>query len=193
MGEIVNPSKEVNARGLCPADTWHPIRVYCDGSIITSHRFYYAIYQGIAFGASHRFENISSDSSIYVYIENPSDSGKKINISLLEITTTDQAHADIYINNTKTASGTSIPKINYNTESTNISVLTLEYDGTYTPGDKIYSSVIPGGSAKYAVGGAVSIGEAFIIKEDFNMIIQVINKSTNAADISIHGIWWEET
>lgn len=171
----------------------HDVLQFMDGTIIVNQRFFKKIFEGYGYSISHRFENISSGSSVDVYFENPSASGKNIFIIVIEVVTFAQAWIDIYRNNSVTASGTSITPLNLNMGSSNTSVSYIEYGGTYSTGELAHSSVCPGGSRIRAVGGATEVGETIIINPGGNILVRVTNKSDSSQDMSIRIIWWEES
>jgi len=160
--------------------------------VVQLGKLYNMIEQGYGFSVSHRFEGVASDASIEVFFENPSDSGKTVKISIIEVVSLAQAYIDIYRDNTKTAAGSSLTPQNLNLGSENESVVEVEYGGTYTAGDLAVNTVCPGGSKIRAIGGATEVGETVIIPEGKNILIRVTNKSASATDLSVHIIWWEE-
>ena len=118
--------------------------------------------------------------------------GVTIYIISIDIVAFAQAWVDIYRDNTITTNGTAITPINLNLGSTNTSPALVEYGGSYTIGQPVHSTVVPGGSLIRAVGGASEVGESVIIPETKNILVRVTNKSASASDISIRIIWWEE-
>ena len=160
--------------------------------IVTLGKLFDMIEQGYGFSISHRFESVGAGASVNVYFENPTNSGKKVYLSIIEIVSFAQAHVDIYRDNTKTASGTSLTPQNLNLESANTSAVAAEYGGTYTTGTLSLNTICPGGSAIRAVGGAAEVGELLIIPAGKNILVSVTNKSSSAADLSIRILWWEE-
>lgn len=166
---------------------------FIDGTIIVNQRFFKKIFEGYGYSISHRFENISSGSSVDLYFENPSTSEKNVFIIAVEIVTFAQAWIDIYRNNSITASGTSITPLNLNMSSSNTSVSYIEYGGTYTTGELALNTVCPGGSRIRAVGGVSEVGESVIVNPGSNILVRVTNKSADSQDVSIRIIWWEES
>jgi len=165
---------------------------FIDKTVITNWRFFYKIYQGYGFSISHRFEGIADGSSVDVYFENPSDSGRDVFLIAIEIIAFGQCYVDIYRGNTVTVAGTPITPVNVNFEKTISSVANVEYGGTYTLGTLTLQTICPGGSRVRAVGGAAEVGETVVIPENFNFLVRVTNESGAATDISIRVVWWEE-
>ena len=166
--------------------------IFDDGTIISNPRFFYYVLNGQAFSVSHRFEGVSSGASVDLLFSNPSGSGRKVYIVMVEVVSFAQAWIDIYRGNTIMASGTALTPLNLNLESSNSSVADVEYGGSYGLGTLALNTVCPGGSKIRAVGGTVEIGETVVIPEGYNILVRVTNKSASATDISIRIIWWEE-
>ena len=166
---------------------------FVDGTILIDSRFLKKIYEGYGFSVAHRWEGVSSSGSFEVFFENPNDSGMTVFVLLLEAISTGQAWIDVYRNNAVTASGTAMGISNVNFGSANESVVNLEYDGTYTIGDLVHSTVVPGGSLVRAVGGSTEFGESVVIPEGGNFIVKVTNKSASSEDMSLRLLWWEES
>jgi len=166
---------------------------HTDGTVMINPRFFKKIVDGYAYSVSHRSEAVGSGSSVDIFFENPSGSGRRVFIIMIEVVSFAQAWIDIYRNNTVSASGTSITPVNLNFENGYASVVNVEYGGTYTTGTLVHSTVCPGGSAIRAVGGTAEVGESVVIPEGFNFLIRATNQSTSDADMSIRMLWWEET
>jgi len=165
---------------------------FSDNVLAVSPRFQKKIEEGKGFVVSRRFEGVASDAYVDIYFENPSGSGKKIHIEVVEVVSMAQAWVDIYRGNTVTASGTSIVPVNLNMESNNSSIANAEYGGSYSTGELISNTVCPGGSRIRAVGGAAEVGEMMIIPPGLNILVRVTNKSASATDLSVRILWWEE-
>jgi len=165
---------------------------FTDKTVIQNPRFFYKIYEGYGYAASHRFEGVADDATGEIYLENPSGSGKEIFIVAIDVISTGQGWVDIYRDNTVIASGTAITPVNLNFEKAYASVASVEHSGTYTTGDQVHGSVVPGGARVRAVGGAAEVGESVVVPEDYNFLIRVTNKSGSAADMSIRILWWED-
>jgi hypothetical protein len=179
-------------KSLLSSRIQRPILQFVDGTILTNSRFLKKIYDGYGFSVSHRFESIVTDSIAEVYFENPAGSSRDIYIVIVEVISTGQGWCDVFRDNTVTAAGTAMTPINLNLGSSVTSIVSTEYGGTYTAGTQVHNTVVPGGSAIRAIGGATEIGESVIIPENNNILVRVTNKSTSAEDISIRIIWWED-
>jgi len=155
-------------------------------------RLFNLVTQGKVFVVSHRFGAVSSASSVYMYLENPSNSGKNIYLVAIEVISTGQFWVDIYVDNTVSSAGTTITPVNLNLESTNSSVAYVEYGGTYSLGTQIHQTVAPGGSGIRAIGSVVNVSEAMIMPPGKNIVIVATNQSASAEDMSIRIVWWEE-
>ena len=163
-----------------------------DRTIIVQPRLFYKIYEGKAYSVSHRYEGVASDAYVDMYFENPSGSGKKVYVAIIEVVTFAQAWVDIYRNVSVTSEGTQLTPVNLNLGSNNQSVAKVMYGGTYSVGTPALNTVCPGGSLIRAIGGATEVGETAIIPEGKNILVRVTNKSGSASDLSIRIIWWED-
>jgi hypothetical protein len=160
--------------------------------IIANTLFFKKILEEKGFSISHRFENVASSADVYVYFENPSTSNKKVNIAIIEVVSLAQVWIDIYRNVTVSSHGTSITPMNLNLGSTENSVVTVEYGGSYSFGDPTLNTVCPGGSKQNAVGGTTEVGETLIVPSGYNILVKITNKSTASTDLSVRILWWEE-
>ncbi len=165
---------------------------FVDGTILFYQRFFKKIYDGYAFSISHRFENVATDDSVEIFFQNPENSGRDIYIVVIEIISTGQGWCDVFRDNAITTPGENLTPVNLNMKSTITSVIQAKYGGTYVAGNKVHSTVVPGGSQIRAVGGAVEVGETVIIPENYNLLVRATNKSASAEDMSIRFIWFEE-
>ena len=150
------------------------------------------IKEGHAFSVSHRFEGVASDANADLFFENPSDSGKTVNIVIVEVVSLAQAHVDIYRGNTVTTPGTPLIPVNLNLGSPTTSVVNAEYGGAYALGELAVNTVCPGGSHVRAIGAATEVGETVVVPEGENFLVRATNKSASATDLSIRILWWEE-
>jgi len=169
---------------------------FLDGTIIITPRYFYKIYTGYAFSVSKRFTSVAADGVVEMYFENPSNSGRDIYVAIIECVSFAQGWIDVYRNVNITSSGTSLTPINLNFKSTNLSVVNVEYGGTYdiSGAQLVHETVVSGGNRIQAIGGASEIGESVIIPSNGgeNFLVRFINKSGSAADMSIRALWWEE-
>lgn len=103
-----------------------------------------------------------------------------------------ELYAEIYVNNTITAVGTTVTPLNLRPATGIASAAQIAYDGTYTLGTLIYDMVCPGGSRQSAVGGALALGEAVMLDEGVNFVLKIINASASNTDFSARAVWWED-
>jgi len=165
---------------------------FLDGTMIINPRLFYKIYEGYGFSVSHRFEGVGAGSSVDVYFENPSNSGRQVFLVVVEVVSLAQAYIDIYRGNTVTVSGTALTPVNLNFEKNIPSVVNVEHGGTYGLGTLTLNTVCPGGSKKEAIGGNAEVGETAVIPEGFNFLVRLTNQSASATDLSVRILWWEE-
>jgi len=168
---------------------------FTDGTIMVNQRLLKKIKDGMAFSISKRFEAVASDSPVYIYFKNPTDSGREIYIIAIECSSEAQGWVDIYTNVTVTTPGTTITPVNLNLGSSNTSVAQVKHGGAYdvSGATKVHETIAPGGTGVHATGWVAEVGEAVIIPEGgYDKLISYTNKSGAVADMSIRVIWWEE-
>lgn len=163
-----------------------------DGALGIDTRFAQRIEIGYAFSASHRFEGVPSDESRDVFFENPSTSGRDVNIIAIEVALLGQAWIDIYRDNTRIAGGTRIPVFNLNLGSGIEPKAIPEYGGQYTPGVLAHSTVAPGGRLVRVLGSVVEVGERVKVPPGYNLLVRVTNKAGVTTDFSVRLLWWED-
>jgi len=165
---------------------------FLDKALITNPRFYYKAYEGYGFAASRSFKGVSSGSSVDILFHNPSGSGRIVNVVLVDVTGLAELYVEIYVGNTITSPGTEVTPLNLRPSTGISSVGKIYYGGTYTLGSMIYDMVCPGGSKQFAIGGALSLGEAVIMDEGVNFVMRITNASASSTDFSARAVWWEE-
>jgi len=84
---------------------------FLDGTQIVNPRFFYKIYEGYGFSINHRFEGVASDTSVNIYFENPSGSGREVFIIVINIVSFAQAWMDVY-SGVAPSGGTAMTPIN---------------------------------------------------------------------------------
>lgn len=147
--------------------------------------------EGQVFVVSHRWEGVASGSSVDFIFQNPTGSGKELNLVILEIFGTDQAWIDMFADSTIDTAGTSLTPVNKYLGHSGTSVAHVEIDGSYTTGTQIHATVLSGGSGWFASGGGSELGVGGIIGEGHLLHVRLTNKSSNANDLSIRVVWWE--
>ena len=163
-----------------------------DGTLIVNERFQKKIRDGYGFSVSKRFANVSVGANIEMFFENPANSGRTVYIIAVECVTQGRAWIDLYRGATITTPGTSLTPVNLNFASTNTSVVSVEYGGTYdvTGAALVHETISPSGKA---IGSLAEVGETVIMQENNNLLIRFINNDSASIDMSIRIIWWEET
>jgi len=151
-----------------------------------------AIISGHAYMIGHRFESLSAggSSEILLYV---TEQSKDVYICDIDLATSSECFLDIYVNSDVTDYGTEIQSFNLNLNFPNESVTRVYYDGTYSGGQLMYSSVIPGGSRKNALGYAVSAGAGITLSGGNNIRIRIYNPTNATNDVSINILWIEES
>jgi len=165
---------------------------FSDGTTMTYPRFFIKIMQEKGYIISQRFTGVASGSSVQLYMENPSGSGRNIYIIEIEAGSLAQAHLDIYRENTVTSNGTSLEPLPLYLGSNKKSVVYAEHSGTHGLGKLALNTVVPGGSRTRAIGSIAEVGETLVIPPGQNMVVQLTNASASATDMSIKIVWWEE-
>lgn len=145
-----------------------------------------------AFFVSRLWEHVSSGATADLCIENPPNSDKTIHIMVAKMSTTDQAWVR-YIIDPTLSDGTEITPVPFKVGSSATSVARVITDvSSYTGGTEVGAEVIPGGSGNKAVGGSDEGLVAFVIPPGHRVLFEVVNKSSNANQISMRIDWWEE-
>jgi len=145
-----------------------------------------------AFFVSRLWDSIASGATADLCIENPSGSGRTIHIMVAKISTTDQAWVRYIIDPTLNG-GTQLTPVPFKVGSSATSVANVIVDvDSYTGGTEVGTEVIPGGSGNKAVGGMDEGLVAFVIPEGHKVLFEVVNKSSNANQVSMRIDWWEE-
>ena len=152
------------------------------------------ILDGKAYITPHRIENLANGSSESIYFSNPSDSGKRIHIIAIIVSSLAQAFLDIYKNPSVTANGTQLTPVNLNLSVNTPSAVYIECGGTYdiSSADKIYEDVIPGGKKNKAVGVLAELGENIVLPAGTSFLITLTNNSGAASSYAVHIIHYEE-
>ena len=163
-----------------------------DGTPVFNPRFALKIEQGKGFSVSKRFTGIVADGTVDIYFENPSNSDKTVRMVVIFVKTFAKAWVDIYRANSVTSAGTQMSPVNLNFGSSNSSVVVIYQGGTYNLGPNVHETVIPGGSHPRAIGDAAEVGETVVIPPGHNFVIRTTNKDSQAQDISVRFLWWEE-
>jgi len=150
---------------------------------------------GVAFSSSARAKGVASDGSVGFLLQNPSGSGKTVDIVVVEIVGKAEADIDIYKDPTITASGTSMVITNLNfAYPDNATVCSAEYGGTYDTSGAVkkLETVLPGGSGVRAIGSISEVGEIVEIPEGHSILVVVTNTSQSSSDYSCRFVWYEE-
>jgi len=163
-----------------------------DGALGIDTRFAQRIELGYSFSASRRIEGLPAENSEDTWFENPSGSGREVNIVAVEVAGLGSGWIDIYHGNIKVSAGIPIEKINLNLGSPNQAVALPEYGGSYTPGKLAHSTVLPGGIKINAIGSMAEVGERLKLPPGYNILIRLTNKAGTTTDYSIRFLWWED-
>lgn len=148
-----------------------------------------AIREDKVFQVSKR-KNVAKDATFAVLLELPSNPDpSRLLVGEIDI----QANAKGDIDYTKDVSvdtsGTSITPNSLLIEGdASSSAANAEHGGTYSGGSTVRESTIPSGGKE---SGGTADGPAFVLMPNTNLLIEVTNSSSGAADYSIH-ITFEE-
>ncbi len=163
-----------------------------DGALAIDTRFAQRIEKGYAFSASHRFEDVANGATVESWFENPSTSNRRINIVAIEVVGLGSGWIDIYRDNVRISLGSSLPIMNLKMGSGIESKALVAYGGSYTPGKRAHSTVLPGGIKINAIGSLAEVGERVIIPPGYNLLVRITNRAGTATDYSIRYLWWED-
>jgi hypothetical protein len=171
-----------------------PLLQLADGTLISNPRFLRKVHDGYGFSISNRFESVGVGNSAYMYMQNPSGSGRDVFVVATECSGFAQGWIDVYRGVTVTTPGTSITPVNLNFSSNIASVVNAEHSGTYdtTGADLVHATVATGGTGVHATGGLAEVGEVVVIPPGNNFLVIYTNKSGSTQDMSIRILWWEE-
>ena len=143
-----------------------------------------------AFFVARLWNNVENTADIC--IENPSDSGKTVHIMTVKMSTTDQAWIR-YVLDPTLSGGTELTPMPFKVGAAATSVARVIVDvSSYSGGTEAGAEVIPGGSGNKAVGGMDDGLVAFVIPPGHRVLFEVVNKSSNANQISVRIDWWEQ-
>jgi len=153
-----------------------------------------ATISGHAYMIGHRFESVDAGDSAEILFEVPENTNRDIYIIDISIATLSECYLDIFIDSTVVSSGTKLTPFNLNTNYESDTTVNIEYGGTYSDGQLIYSSVIPGGFRVNALGYVVTAGAGIILNGGKKLHIKITNISTTAStDVSVNLLWIEES
>jgi len=145
-----------------------------------------------AFFVARLWSNVASGSTADICIENPSNSGKTIHLMTVKMNTTDQAWIR-YVLDPTLSGGTELTPVPFKVGAAVTSVARVIVDVSgYSGGTEAGAEVIPGGSGRKAVGGLDDGLVAFVIPPGHRVLFEVVNKSSNANQISVRMDWWED-
>ena len=166
---------------------------FADGTLIVNQRIFMKTYQGYAFTAGHRFENVASDSEVNAALRVPEDAGREVFFIVVEVSTLAQAYIDLCFDAYQSG-GTELKPVNLKRSMKDqISpVAEALHSVTYTPGEDRLPLVHSGGSKQFAVGGLTELGGSAILAPGCDAVVAVTNKSASSQDISIRLLWWED-
>jgi len=166
---------------------------FADGTVIVNQRILMKTYQGYAFTAGHRFENVASDSEVNVALRVPEGADREVFFILFELSSFAQAHIDLCFDAYQSG-GTEIKPVNLrrSMKDTISPVAEVLYGVTYTPGEDRIPMVHSGGSKKFAIGGLTELGGSAIMAPGYDAVLVITNKSGSSQDISVRLLWWED-
>lgn len=162
---------ETVRQGVKEALTEQPILDYA--TVLINH--------GFGFTVSDRFNDIANGDSIFLFVENPSDSGFEYDIILFP-RASGLADLDVSFNATEDAEGTDIDVDNLRDGvSRGFSGIARETQtgdtGSYTHGDTFIEDIVPGSSGGIRMGGQVVGGIGFTIDQGSNKLIELRNEA----------------
>jgi len=157
-------------------------------------KFVEALVGGYAYIASHRFEDVSSGSSVQVALVNE-DTGRNVNIVTLDVVSTGRLRVDLYHGGEIITNGSLFNVFSLNTTTNVESILKIYHSGSYdlSGADLIAQDIVPGGGKRNTVGSEITIGRSIKFSDvGTPLILDIVNKSTASEDIAVKVVWWEE-
>lgn len=149
------------------------------------------LHDGQAFMGGYRWEGVSDGTSIELIFHNPDDSGKECHVSTFSFVSDGLCFYEIYLDSTISSSGTDIPLINRLIKEGEVSVATLERDGTYSQGDAGPKGQFGAGGNRFKAAGE-TITDLVHIREGHNFHIVITNESGSSSNISVNTRWIEK-
>lgn len=160
------------------------LAIYTQGTLIT-----HLVDQGYGFSVSNRYTSVGNGESIYLYVENPTNSGFDYDV-VLNPRASGLSLLDISFNATQN-DGTAITANNLKSGSTRTFSGVVEGSTTGDAGTRpthgtiFIEDMIPGGSFGTRVGGAIIGGVSFTVDEGDNKLIELTNEG-NATALAIN-------
>jgi len=139
------------------------------------------------------FEGVSNGSSSYIYIENPENSGKVMEIIELSLIGSAKGKVRMYTPDrfTVTSLGTDVEPICLNGNDVQSSMI-IRKNGTYNiTGNPKGRNIITGGEKSKAIGGELAVAIGLKIRQGKKILIEILNDSGSSADYSFRILWVE--
>jgi len=141
--------------------------------------------------ASHRYEGVANGSTVYMYVENPSNSDVTMNILALEVASTGSGRIDMYRDVTVLSQGSEVPILNLRFDRPTSPKTIIRHGGSYSFNTPSHSTVLPGGTRVRILGSISEIGEKIKIPKGYNTLIAFTNVAGVDTDVSIRMLWKE--
>lgn len=162
-----------------------------DGWVIASEEEE-KVSKGNAFVSGHRWESLTTDSTVDTMIKNPIGSGKECRLNTFSLSAEGLTRFDTYIDSSVITVGTELNEVNRNIGNTITSDVGVYYDGSYTTGTKVSKSILGGRGVGRRGISASAEAEPFHIKPGHNIHLRISNKSGTSGDISFSVKWYEK-
>ncbi len=153
----------------------------------------FLIRKGRGFTISDRYSSIAKGDSIFLFIENPTNSNYTYEF-IVAYRASGLADIDVSLNATETTEGASVSVDNLNPDSSlsfngSCTKTTTGNTGDYSHGTIISEDIVPAGDKQAGMGASIVDGISFRLPADNNMLIELTNESGGEVDrLSIHTI-----
>jgi len=161
-------------------------------SNVINNPIFSKVIDGKVFKIAHRFEDIADATTVYLYFQNPSNSGRIFTLATVEVVSQGQGRIDISKSFTVDSAGTDITPINLNFGSNETSKASVKHGGSYSNITQHLSIAVPGGTSIRAFGALSEVGEFTLMPADSEILIQFTNTSASTIDCSVMMIWVED-
>jgi len=156
----------------------------------------FLINQGRAFTVSDRIVDVGNGDSIYVFLDNPSDSGYDYDV-ILQPRAAGEADINLSFGATQGTTGTAVTAHNLKSGSSRTFSGTVEESETGdtgtlpSHGTTIIQDFLPGGTQGVKVGPSGVNAVTLTIDEGSNKLFEVVNQSGGGAKLAINLIIYE--
>lgn len=153
----------------------------------------YPLREGDGYIVSHRFSDVGNGTTVALFVDNPSGSGKSIVATQIAVVGNGQADFDVSEDVIEDTQGTTIEIHNRQIGNNKTSVATVTHGGSYSGKDTnefLQSIIIGGGAGEQRFGGASGSGVLELLPGS-NILVELTNGSGGTEDYAITTRWTE--